>query len=111
MANLAVLGVTASVIAGLALSSYDFWRNRNPSRSILLFLLPVLAYSIWHFSLEAYKWGGVWSTAKDISLELDIAVALVDLKLLFSLFMLITWVYVWNSIKRSGNWLHRLLGK
>ena len=107
MANFAVLGVTAAVIAGLALSAYHFWRNRNPSRSILLFLLPAIAYLIWHFSVEAYKWGEVWSTAKVVTLELDIAVALIDIKLLFTVFILIIWVYVWNNVNGS----RKVLGK
>ena len=81
MANFAVLGVTAAVIAGLALSAYHFWRNRTPSRSILLFLLPAL--------------------------ELDIAVALIDIKLLFTVFILIIWVYVWNNVNGS----RKVLGK
>lgn len=107
MANFAVIGVTAAVIAGLALSAYHFWRNRNPSKGILLFLLPVLGYLIWHFSVEAYNWGVVWSTAKVVSLELDIAVALIDIKLLFTVFILIIWVYVWNNVNGS----RKVLGK
>jgi hypothetical protein len=98
MTNLAVLGVTAAVIAGLVLSAYHLWRNRNPSKGILLFLLPALAYLIWHFSVEAYNWGVVWSTAKVVTLDLDIAVALIDIKLLFTVFILIFWVHVWNNM-------------
>ncbi|MBN2330647.1 MAG: hypothetical protein JXC85_02430 [Candidatus Aenigmarchaeota archaeon] len=101
MANLAVIGVTLAVVAGLALSAYHFWRNRNPGKGIMLFLLPFLAYLIWHFSVEAYNWGDVWSNAPDISLELSIAVALIDIKLLFTVFMLILWVFVWNSLNRG----------
>jgi uncharacterized membrane protein HdeD (DUF308 family) len=98
MVNLAVVGITLAVVAGIALAVVYFWRRRKWEGSLLLFLLPALAYFIWHFSVEAYKWGEIWATAKDISLELDIAVALIDLKLLFTVFMLIAWIYVWNSV-------------
>jgi hypothetical protein len=101
MPDFTVLGVTAAVAAGLALSIYHVWHHRNPGKGILLFLLPVIAYFFWHFSVEAYEWGEVWSTAKVVSLELDIAVALIDIKLLFTVFMLILWVHVWNSADRS----------
>lgn len=101
MTNLAVIGVTLAIVAGLALSIWHFWRNRNPGKGILIFLLPAIAYLIWHFSVEAYNWGNVWSTAKVVSLELDIAVALIDIKLLFTVFILIIWVYVWNNVNGS----------
>ncbi len=102
MVNLAVVGVTVAVLAGLAMAAFHYRRSRRWEGSILMFLLPVLAYFIWHFSVEAYSWGEIWATAKDASLELGIAVALIDLKLLFTVFMLIVWVYVWNSVGGKG---------
>ena len=33
----------------------------------MMFFLPVLAYLLWHFSVEAYNWGEVWVTAKVVS--------------------------------------------
>jgi len=98
MNELAVAGVTIAVAAGLSLAVYHYWRHRRWASSFLLFLLPVLAYFLWHFSVEAYQGGEVWATAKEVTLELDIAVALIDLKLLFTVFMLLLWIYVWNSV-------------
>ncbi len=102
MNELAYAGVTLAVAAGLCISIYDCWRHKKWNRSFLLFFLPILVYLLWHFSVEAYQWGEVWSTAKTVTLELDIAVALIDFKLLFTVFMLLFWIYVWNSVN-AGN--------
>lgn len=102
MNELAYAGVTLAVAAGLSLAVYHYWHRRKAGSSLLLFLLPMLAYFLWHFSVEAYEWGEVWATAKVVTLELDIAVALIDLKLLFTVFMLLAWIYVWNSVNTSN---------
>lgn len=99
MNELAYAGVTIAIAAGLAMSVYHCWRHKQWSSAFLLFFLPILAYFLWHFSVEAYNWGEVWSSAKEISVELDIAVALIDMKLMFTVFMLIAWVFVWNSVR------------
>ena len=103
MTDFAVLGITAALIAGLALSIYHFWRNRDLCRGFLIFLLPILGYFLWHFAVEAYNWGEIWSTALEQTLELNIAVALVDLKLIATIFMLLFWIFVWNSVNCCAN--------
>ena len=103
MNELAYAGVAIAVVAGIVLAAVYLWRRRRLEGSLLLFFLPVLAYFLWHFSVEAYNWGEIWATAKDISLELDIAVALVDLKLIITVFMLLFWVYVWNSVNSRNS--------
>ena len=105
MNELAYAGVMIAVVAGIVLAILHFWRRKRWEGSLLLFFLPVLAYFLWHFSVEAYSWGEIWATALEQSLELNIAVALVDLKLIATIFMLLFWVYVWNSVNagRGGS--------
>jgi len=101
MAGIAVLGITAAAAAGLCLAAWGFRKQGSPGRSLLLFLLPVLCYLILHFSAEAYAWGQVWEKAQqlanssDVTLESAIAAALVDLKLLFTVFLLMFWLLLW----------------
>lgn len=105
MNELAYAGVAIAVVAGIVLAILHFWRRRRWEGSLLLFFLPVLAYFLWHFSVEAYSWGEIWANALEVTLELNIAVALVDLKLIATIFMLLFWVYVWNSVNagREGS--------
>lgn len=114
MINLAIVGVTFSIVAGLALASYHFWRRRKWESALLLFFLPVLAYFLWHFSVEAYNWGEVWtmtqelSNSQELTLQMNMAMALIDLKLIFSVFLILFWVFVWKSVNRAGgNEKHR----
>ena len=107
MADPAVLGVTISIVLGLSLFVYDFWKRRDWSRSLLIFFLPLLAYLLWHFSVEAYDWGSVWkealakSNSEDVTLQVSIAVALVDLKVLFTVFLIFVWIYLWRSMNHG----------
>jgi hypothetical protein len=104
MNPLAYAGVLIAVLAGIALAVFYYWKKRSPAGSFLLFLLPVLIYFLWHFSVEAYNWGLVWeetlarSNSGEVTLEVSTAAALVDLKLIFSVFMLLFWIYVWNGV-------------
>lgn len=99
MADISVLGVTVSVIIGLSLAIYGYVKKRKWEGSILLFLLPILFYFLLHFSMEAYGWAELWRTAPKTTLEMAISVALVDFKVLFTVFLLLSWVYVWKSLK------------
>ena len=103
MSSFVVLGITAAIAAGLCLAAWGFRKQRSPGRSLLLFLLPVLCYLILHFTAEAYAWGQVWEKAQrlansaDVTLESAIAAALVDLKLLFTVFLLMFWLLLWRQ--------------
>ena len=87
MADFAVLGATLSVISGAALAILYFWLRRRWKGSLLLFFLPLLAYFLWHFSVEAYGWGELWASAPETTVEMATAIALVDFKLLFAVFL------------------------
>ena len=108
MTDFAILGVTVAVVSGLCLAAYHFWKHRKWERSLLLFFLPVLAYFLWHFSVEAYNWGGLWAKAQslsnsgEITLEMDIMVALIDLKLLLTVFLLLFWLHLWKSFGETA---------
>ena len=101
MADYAILGLTIAIVCGIAFAAYSFWKRRDPARSFLLFFLPVLAYLLWHFSAEAYAWGAVWEKAQrlsnsaDVLLQTDMVVALIDIKILMSVFLLLFWAFIW----------------
>ena len=105
MANLAIVELTVAVVFGLVLSLYHCRKHKNWSRAFLLFFLPILVYFLWHFSVEAYNWGQYWTGARELSntqevtLEMDIMIALLDLKVILSVFLLLFWIYVWDRNK------------
>jgi hypothetical protein len=109
MADLAVVGVTIALAAGVSLAVYRLWKGRRWEDALMLFFLPLLLYMLWHFSAEAYGWGEVWKQAQaysnsgQITLETSIAVALVDIKILLSVLTILFWIFAWNHGKGNGS--------